>query len=282
MYIRATKTHTKKGEARHSYRLVRSDRVGGKVRQTVLLNLGVHFDTPREQWGELVAHIQHLMQGQQVLLCDPDLLRTAEEIAEQLRARGIEASEKPEEAPESVMTVDMDTLDHPEQARSVGAERVCLQALEDLGLEQTLIQAGAKERDARLAVALVVARMLHPSSERAALQWLESRSTILDLLGLRPGRKVSLPKLYRINDLLFEHDQTIQQALFQKERTLLSLPETVVFYDLTNTHYCGQQHGEYLAYGRSKQKRSDCPLVTLGLVLDGAGFPRTCEIWCVT
>ena len=278
MYIRATKTHTKQGEARHSYRLVRSDRVGGKVRQSVLLNLGVHFDTPREQWDELVSHIKHLIQGQQVLLCEPDLLRTAEVIVEQLRARGIDTHAKPEEAPESVMTVDMDSLEHLEHARSVGAERVCLQALEDLGLKDLLIQAGAKGRDARLAVALVLARMLYPNSERATLEWLESRSTTLDLLGLRPGRKVSLAKLCRINDLLWKHDQAIQQGLFQKERTLLSLPETVVFYDLTNTHFHGQLHGEYLAYGRSKQKRSDCPLVTLGLVLDGAGFPRTCEI----
>ena len=72
---------------------------------------------------------------------------------------------------QAVMTVDMDSLEHPEHARSVGAERVCLQALEDLGLKDTLIQAGAKERDARLAVALVVARMLHPNSDFGNQPW---------------------------------------------------------------------------------------------------------------
>ena len=97
-------------------------------------------------------------------------------------------------------------------------------------------------------------------------------------VGAAPLRGVSLTNLYRINDLLDQQDQTIQHALFQKERTLFNLPETIVFYDLTNTFYHGKAHGEYLAYGRSKQKRSDCPLVTLGLVLDGAGFPRTCEV----
>ena len=40
MYIRATKTHTRKGEARHTYRLVRSDRIGGKVRQSTLAEPG--------------------------------------------------------------------------------------------------------------------------------------------------------------------------------------------------------------------------------------------------
>ncbi len=32
-------------------------------------------------------------------------------------------------------------------------------------------------------------------------------------------------------------------------------------------------------YGRSKEKRSDCPLVTLGLVLDSSGFPRKSQIF---
>ena len=31
--------------------------------------------------------------------------------------------------------------------------------------------------------------------------------------------------------------------------------------------------------GRSKEKRNDCPLVTLGLILDGSGFPRTSEVF---
>jgi transposase len=33
------------------------------------------------------------------------------------------------------------------------------------------------------------------------------------------------------------------------------------------------------ARGRSKEKRSDCPLVTLALVLDGSGFPRMSQVF---
>ncbi|MCP3667647.1 MAG: hypothetical protein GY696_35015, partial [Gammaproteobacteria bacterium] len=33
------------------------------------------------------------------------------------------------------------------------------------------------------------------------------------------------------------------------------------------------------AYGHSKEKRSDCPLVTLALVLDGSGFSRRSQIF---
>jgi transposase len=33
------------------------------------------------------------------------------------------------------------------------------------------------------------------------------------------------------------------------------------------------------AHGKSKEKRSDGPLVTLGLVLDGSGFPQRNEVF---
>ncbi len=53
-----------------------------------------------------------------------------------------------------------------------------------------------------------------------------------------------------------------------------------MFYDLTNTWHTGGRttEGELLRFGRSKQKRSDCRLVTLGLALDGAGFVRQFEV----
>ena len=69
----------------------------------------------------------------------------------------------------------------------------------------------------------------------------------------------------------------MEAALFKRERTLLDLPPTLVFYDLTNMHPYGRPRGD-LQHGRSKQKRNDRPLMTLALALDGAGFPRRSEI----
>ena len=53
----------------------------------------------------------------------------------------------------------------------------------------------------------------------------------------------------------------------------------MIFYDLTNTFYMGSEHGPLLKHGRSKEKRHDCLLVTLALVLDGSGFPRKAKIY---
>ena len=45
MFIRRTQTRTTTtGEVYFTHRLVRSERVGDKVRQRTLLNLGRHFD----------------------------------------------------------------------------------------------------------------------------------------------------------------------------------------------------------------------------------------------
>ncbi|MDE0112793.1 MAG: hypothetical protein OXN84_10975 [Albidovulum sp.] len=53
MYIKAAKTHMKGGEPACSYRLAESERVGGKVRQIALPDLGTGFSVPREKWREL-------------------------------------------------------------------------------------------------------------------------------------------------------------------------------------------------------------------------------------
>ena len=58
------------------------------------------------------------------------------------------------------------------------------------------------------------------------------------------------------------------------------MQETITLYDLTNTYFEGQSKGNaYAAHGHSKEKRSDCPLVTLGLVLDSSGFPRRSHVY---
>jgi transposase len=74
--------------------------------------------------------------------------------------------------------------------------------------------------------------------------------------------------------------QTIETALFGQIKTLFSLPDSVTLFDLTNTYFEGEMASNAKAKrGRSKEKRSDCPLVTLGLVLDGSGFVRRSKMF---
>ena len=272
VFIRKTATRARHdGGSYTSFRLVESVRSGSQVSQRTLLNRGSGFAVPPERWPELVLLVESLRSGQACLLePDPALLGEAERIAEALRLRGLDAPA------EQAIAVHLDSLEHS-RVRSVGCERLALHALDQLGLQDALLAQGVSARDAAVAAALVVARMVHPSSEHAAHAWLAGSSATLELLGLERAKPLSLSKLYRTSDLLWKHREALETALAQRERSLFDTPEAIVFYDLTNVHYHGRPGGD-MQFGRSKQKRSDCPLATLALALDGAGFPRCSEV----
>lgn len=86
---------------------------------------------------------------------------------------------------------------------------------------------------------------------------------------------LSLSNLYRASDALVKHREALEDHLFGRARDLFDLKETVTLFDLTNTYFEGDMSGNAKAErGHSKEKRTDCPLVTLALVLDGSGFVR--------
>ena len=277
MFIRRTSTGRGDGGERYAtYRLVGSERIGGKVRQVTFLNLGADFTVPERQWRELALLIETLLAGAEPLLKpDPTLRSVAEDIVRQLHARGLGASRLRVE--DDVATVRLDSLSH-DQVRSVGCERLALAALDDLRFIETLKRLGASERDARIATALVVARMIHPSSEREAFRWLSASSAALELLEVDTGTSLTRNKLYRTGDLLWRHRAALEEALCARERDLFGIPDTLVFFDLTNTHMTGRPASPLARFSRSKQRRDDCPVVTLALSLNQAGVPQHSEI----
>jgi transposase len=116
--------------------------------------------------------------------------------------------------------------------------------------------------------------MACPGSELATWRWLRNRSAFGELVDV-DFEGVPLMGLYRASDLLVRNREAIEKALFNRINDLFSLPATVTLYDLTNTYFEGEASSNTKAKrGHSKEKRSDCPLVTLGLVLDGSGFVR--------
>jgi transposase len=86
--------------------------------------------------------------------------------------------------------------------------------------------------------------------------------------------------LYQVSDQLLKKKATIEEHLYKRQRSLFGLLETITLYDLTNTYFEGQSKANaYAARGHSKEKRTDCPLVTFGLVLDSSGFPRRSHVY---
>ena len=270
MFIRKIKTRTQNGTDYFAFRLVESVRIGDKVRQRTLLNLGSDFSLPREQWNELIAAIEAQRSTNLQLLSFPEpIARLAERIEAQL------SPSKPAQKAQH-HRVDLKSMHH-RQLRSIGGETVALHALQQLKFEELLASQGIQEKRRKLAIAQVVARMVHPSSERESFRWLCDDSALCELLGLSMSQ-LKLGALYRSADVMYRHREAIERAMYQRQCELFKHTSSVMLYDLTNTYFSGQAHLSPGQFGRSKQKRHDCPLVTLGLCLDESGLVRRCEV----
>ncbi len=285
MFIRRTQTrHTATGEAYFSHRLVRSERVGQRVRQRTLLNLGRHFAVAQEDWPLLCACLEQLLAAQDALLpldCSVGVEREAQRIAAQLLVREAELTPLEPVAGEpggDIQSIDVDSLQLL-RPRTVGVEHVGVWAMEQLGFIPLLEHLGLNGPQRAAAVGSIIGRMAAPGSERATHRWLGERSALGELLDV-DYETMNLMQLYRASDALMAHRDAIECHVFQQVTELFSLETTITLYDLTNTYFEGEARQQRKAQrGRSKEKRSDCPLLTLGLVLDGSGFVRRSDVF---
>ncbi len=282
MYIRCTSIKSRRtGEPYYTYRLVESVRNQGRVRQRTLLNLGRHFDVARDRWAALAQRIEQLVSAQdqmiELVLEAPLEALAQRHAAEVIRTKArLDEGRPPEQA--DYQSVDVDSLEMV-RPRSVGVEHVALEALRQVGLDTELGRLGFNGPQQAAAIGTIVARMVAPASELATDAWLKERSALGELIG-HDFARMQLMQLYRISDRLLEHKKALEDFLYRRERTLFEFEETITLYDLTNTYFEGTARGNAnAACGKSKEKRSDCPLVTLALVLDGSGFPKRSEVF---
>jgi len=284
MFIRRTQTRNRdSGESYYTYRLVRSERVGGKVKQLTLLNLGRYFDVEQPYWPSLCVRVEELLAGQASFLpmdLPAAVERHAQRIAAQLVARqskpSAEATEPPAEG--DIQSVDVDSLDLV-RPRTVGVEQAALWAMGQVDFNGLLKGMGLSGPQRATVLGSIIGRMAAPGSELATFHWLTERSGLGELLDV-DFEAMSLARLYRISDRLLASKTAIEAALFDRVSDLFGLSTTITLYDLTNTYFEGEMVSNPKAKrGHSKEKRSDCPLVTLAMVLDGSGFVRRSEVF---
>jgi transposase len=278
MFIRCTTIKTDpSGKTYQSFRLVETERVNGKVKQRTLINLGRFFDVPQAQWQSLSSRIDQLLTGQNSLLCidlDSDLEAMAQRYGAQIIASRSTIADK--DTQYEAVDIASVALVRP---RRIGIEHLALQAVKQLTLDDKLKALGFNQHHVAAALGNIIGRMAAPASELATHGWLQATSGLGELIDY-DFEKMSLDRLYQVSDQLWKHKEAIEAHLYQQERDLFGFDETITLYDLTNTFFEGEAKANPQAKrGRSKEKRSDCPLVTLGLVLDGSGFPRKSQIF---
>lgn len=287
MFIRKTKTKTLDGgEAYFTYRLVESVREGQQVKQRTLLNLGKDFAIEPQHWPLLTARIEQLLQDTQVQQAELFalteeiglMLETAAQRYSRLVVHKLAQPVDPTAQATDYHRVDIHRVDAIE-ARSIGAETLALHVIDQLQLTQKLTALGFNGVDRAAALGSILGRMVSPGSELHTHEWLQSHTALGELLDHDFG-STSLTRLYKVSDQLLKHQAALEGFLADQEQTLFNLNRRIVLYDLTNTYFEGQCAGNPKAqFGRSKEKRSDCPLVTLGLVLDGNGFPVGSQVF---
>lgn len=122
--------------------------------------------------------------------------------------------------------------------------------------------------------AMVANRALAPSSKLAIEQW------AAEDVFLGSEEELKVQHFYRAMDFLLEHADQIQKEVFWSTASLLNLTVDLIFFDTTNTYFEIDEPGpsDLKAYGKSKDKRDDLPLVTIGLAVTREGIPVRCWI----
>jgi len=275
MYIRRTTINRHKdGKPYYTYRLVESVRTSKGVRQHTLLNLGSNFTCPRESWPDLSNRIEEIISGQQLLFPPVSDLEDAAQryaaliIQARNRSDGIDGDST---SSSDYRNVDINTLEFM-RPRSIGAEHVAYEALRQLQLDKKLQELGLNKHQLYTAIGSVIGRMIAPGSELATHYWLQHHTGLGELLGY-DYESTKLTRMYQASDILLKHKEALERHLYERQRSIFQFEETITLYDLTNTYFEGSgKYNALAAHGHSKEKRTDCPLVTLGLVLDSSGF----------
>jgi hypothetical protein len=121
----------------------------------------------------------------------------------------------------------------------------------------------------------VICRLCRPSSELHIAEHYYQSTALADLLGV-PAEKINHHRLYRALDQLLPHKEALEKHLKDRLGTLFDLDYDLLLYDVTSTYFEGLCEGNPQAQrGYSRDKRSDCKQVCVGLVVtreDPAGL----------
>jgi hypothetical protein len=280
MYFRSSNRINPATQKSEGYwRLVESYRNAfGKVCHRTLNNIGfIDFDPNKLVSIQRILNNRFERKTPLLEETDQEAIVIAENYWQQMvLANKIDSSDKAFD--KSKRMVDIDSIKHKD-AREIGAEWMCYQTLEQLQLKEKLIGLDWNEEDVQLALTQIVSRAVYPFSENRTARWIKENSAICEVTGY-PIEKITKDKLYGSALKLFKIKDNLEKHLSKKTNELFDLQDKIYLYDLTNTYFEGRKVKSKIAhFGRSKEKRSDCKLVVLALVVNVEGFIKYSNIF---
>jgi transposase len=254
MYLRHT-TIRKDGKVHRYWRLVRSVRVGRRVIQQTVAQLGELDERGRIEARVLAQQVVGAPE-QTALFADG-----SEHLTVSVRLKGIRI----------------------ERSRQFGDVYLALALWRGLGLEELcnqLLPVG-QERIAwsKMAAVLVAARFCEPSSELHIAEDWYRRTALSDLLQLG-DEEINKDRLYRGLDHLLAHKVALEAHLAKRCGELFAVENEVLLYDVTSTYFEGQAEANPQAQrGYSRDHRPDCKQVCIALVVTFDGFPLGYDVF---
>ena len=291
MFIKnIVKTDKKTGKQYNYYRLCESYRIGNKVRHRSIVSMGKLEGIDSKEDRKLLADtIEKFISGQQTLFLfdiKPEIENYAREFADRIISNKLldipankQQADDKEEMPADYDTVNLNSLRH-ENVREIGAEWMCLQTLNQLKFKELLTNScGQSTQSANISLMHIISRAVYPASEHKTAQWIKENSSVSSLCNI-PLDKVNRYKLYTASNNLYKQKKNIEKHLSVKTNKLFDLQDKIIFYDLTNTYFEGRKRGSKLAkFGRGKEKRSDCKIVSMAAVVNAEGFLKSSRIY---
>jgi len=254
MYLRHT-IRKKDGKVHRYWRLVRSVRVGRRVIQQTVAQLGELDERGRIAARALARRL--IGAPEEALLFDDG----CGQLTAPVRLKGVRI----------------------ERSRQFGDVYLALALWRGVGLEelcQRLLPPG-RERVAwaKMAPVLVAARLCEPSSELHIAEDWYRRTALCDLLQLG-DEEVNKDRLYRALDRLLAHKSALEAHLSERCGELFAVQNDVLLYDVTSTYFEGQAEANPQAQrGYSRDHRPDCKQVCIALVVTFDGFPLGYEVF---
>jgi len=284
MFFRTdSRTNWQTKEQYISYRLVESFRdVIGDTRHRTVLTVGRLDDIEPQQLWAIADGLNARYRGEQSLFHEDQVVENhIDSIWKRLISEkkiDIVRDIQHKESTKDWQTIDTQSLNNKD-ITEVGAEWMCLQTLEKLGFNDFLEKNKFSENERRLALSHIVSRAVYPASELKTVSIMKENSSICELTGL-DTKTLTKDQLYKICHKLYSIKNPLEKYLSKKTNELFDLQDKIILYDLTNTYFEGRMLGNPKAKrGRSKEKRSDCPLIVLALVVNIEGFIKYSTIF---
>ena len=254
MYLRHT-VRRKDGKSHTYWRLVRSVRVGKKVRQETVMQIGELDEAGRLRAKDLARQLGG--HAEEPGLFDPPL----EKEVVQVRLNGVKL----------------------ERVRRFGdiwlGYKLWRMAKLDKFFEENLPRGGEDVSWAEIAEIITIARLCEPSSElHISEDWLR-KTALADMLCI-DEEKINDDRLYRGLDKILPLKKALETHLKGLWGDLFGIQYDLLLYDITSTYFEGRMEDNIQAKrGHSRDHRNDCKQVCIGLVVTKEGLPLGYEVF---